>query len=161
MSKSKLFYEEVNVGDQIPELGPLTWNTTDIIRFSSAVENYEPLHQARDWARSKGYKDTLINGPIRTSMLHNMLINWIGDDGFLKKLSCQQRAMDHPGYTLIAKGSVVNRFIGEDGLGYIECDIHIENQEGIITAPGKATVVLPTNENPNVPESFELPKSLN
>ena len=72
MSKSKLFYEEVNVGDQIPELGPLTWNTTDIIRFSSAVENYEPLHQARAWARSQGYKATLINGPIRTSMLHNM-----------------------------------------------------------------------------------------
>ena len=84
MSKSKLFYEEVNIGDEIPNLGPLTWNTTDIVRFSSAVENYEPLHQARDWARSKGYKDTLINGPIRTSMLHNMLINWIGDDGFLK-----------------------------------------------------------------------------
>ena len=110
------------------------------------------MHQARDWARSKGYKDTLINGPIRTSMLHNMLINWIGDDGFLKKLSCQQRAVDHPGHTLVAKGSVVNRYIGEDGLG---------NQEGVITAPGKATVVLPTNENPNVPEFFELPKSLN
>ena len=88
-------------------------------------------------------------------------ISFEGNDGFLKKLSCQQRAMDHPGHTLVAKGSVVNRFIGEDGLGYIECDIYIENQEGVITAPGKATVVLPTNENPNVPESFELPKSLN
>ena len=55
----------------------------------------------------------------------------------------------------------MNRYIGEDGLGYIECDIYIENQEGVITAPGKATVVLPTNENPNVPEFFELPKSLN
>ena len=44
MSKSKLFYEEVNIGDEIPNLGPLTWNTTDIVRFSSAVENYEPLH---------------------------------------------------------------------------------------------------------------------
>ena len=34
MSKSKLFYEEVNIGDEIPNLGPLTWNTTDIVRFS-------------------------------------------------------------------------------------------------------------------------------
>ena len=34
MSKSKLFYEEVNIGDEIPHLGPLTWNTIDIVRFS-------------------------------------------------------------------------------------------------------------------------------
>ena len=135
MSKSKLFYEEVNIGDEIPNLGPLTWNTTDIVRFSSAVENYEPLHQARDWARSKGYKDTLINGPIRTSMLHNMLINWIGDDGFLKKLSCQQRAVDHPGHTLVAKGSVVNRYIGEDGFREIVKHSLIKNLPLILETP--------------------------
>ncbi len=156
----QLYFEDVHSGDQIPSLGPQVWDTTDIVRFSSAVENYEHLHQDRKWARGHNFPDTLINGPVKNSMLAIMLTNWIGPDGFLKRLTCRHAGMDVPMNGLTATGAVRSSYVGTDGLGYVECDVQVANQSGQVTCPGSALVVLPRRNGPKVPLAFPVPEDL-
>jgi hypothetical protein len=77
----------------------------------------------------------------------------MGDQGFMRKFSCQYRGMDRPrkmktmdqphdGETWHCKGRVVKKHI--DGNDHcVDLDIGIENGEGKVTTPGTATVILP------------------
>ena len=82
------------------------------------------------------------------------MTDWIGDEGFLKKFSCQYRQMDQPrlmqtlgepheGETWQCKGEVTKKYVeGDDYL--VDCNIGVENGNGDVTTPGKATVILPS-----------------
>lgn len=74
--------------------------------------------------------------------LGQMLTDWVGEQGTLKKLSCSHRAMRHPCSPIICKGKVTKNYI-EDGRGYIECEIWAENKEGQKSTPGTALLCLP------------------
>ena len=157
MSANQVYFEDVEVGHQIPPLGPVVWDTPDILRFTSAVELYEHLHHDRRLVKEQGFPDTLINGPIKNSMLSMMLTDWIGPGGFLKKLSAQHRGMDTPANALTATGMVTDVYTGEDGLCYVECDIKVTNQNGDVTCPGRAVVILPKRDGFPVPITLPEP----
>ena len=82
------------------------------------------------------------------------MMDWIGDQGSLREISCQFRAMDYPrlmenmskpqeGETWWCKGKVTNKYL-EDDEHYVECEIWVENGKGEKTTIGKSTVVLPS-----------------
>lgn len=81
----------------------------------------------------------------RLCWLGHMMTNWMGDDGFLKNLSVQIRAINYHGDTTWCRGRVVDKTI-EDGKPLVKCEVWCENQKGEITAPGTATVVLPSKK---------------
>ena len=156
MTDVQLYFEDVQDGMELPSFvqGPV--ETPDIVRFSAAVENFEQLHHDYRWCVEHGFPDVLINGPIKQAMLTTMLTNWIGEGGFLKKLGCQHRGMDVPGNTLTARGRVANKY-EKDGLGYVECEVWVDNQNGDITCPGTATAILPRSKGPALPIEFPVP----
>lgn len=153
----QIYWDDVSEGMQIPPFkrGPL--EMPQIIKFSSAVENYEKLHQDYKWCIEQGYADVVMNGPIKNALLAVMLTNWMGEEGFLKRLGCQHRAMDFPGHTLVASGKVAKKYIN-DGLGYVDLDVKVENQKGEISCPGTATVILPIRGGKPVPIVFPGPR---
>jgi hypothetical protein len=72
------------------------------------------------------------------------MTNWMGDGGFLKKLDVQVRRFNIVGETTWCKGKVISKYIKDDGLPMVECQIWAENQRGETTAQGKALVILPS-----------------
>jgi acyl dehydratase len=153
----QLYFEDVQEGMEIPPLvhGPV--GTEEIVRFSSAVENFEPLHHDYLWCKERGFQNILINGPLKQAFLASLMTGWIGEGGFLKKLACSHRGMDYPGNTLTAKGRVTRKYI-ENDLGYVECEIWIENQNGERTCPGSAIAILPQRGKEPIPLEYEPPK---
>lgn len=73
--------------------------------------------------------------------LGHLMTNWMGDDGFLKKLSVQCRQIIYLGDTTWCKGKVKRKYV-ESGDHLVECEIWAENREGLIVAPGTAIVAL-------------------
>jgi hypothetical protein len=82
------------------------------------------------------------------------MTDWIGEEGTLRKFSCQYRAMDYPrlmktmtepqeGETLYCKGKVTKKYVEGDE-HCVDCIIGVENEKGEVTTPGRATVVLPS-----------------
>lgn len=103
----------------------------------------ERVHWENEMARRIGMPAAYDYGPQRISWLSHLMTNWIGDDGFLKGLSVQLRRPNFVGDTTWCKGKVTNKFI-KDGEYLVECEVWAENQRGEITAPGHATVRLPS-----------------
>ena len=88
-------------------------------------------------------------GPQRVSWMGTLLTNWMGDDAFLKRLRVECRRFNVYGDTQWCKGKVVRKYLSNEA-PLVDLEIWAENQRGEVTAPGYATVMLPSR-NPRIP----------
>src|SRR5262245_11419542 len=96
-----VYFENVAVGYEIPTVskGPMT--TAHITRWSGAIENWHKIHF--DWryaTEHDGLPDVLVNGSWKQHVLAQVLVDWVGESGWLWKMSFQYRGMNVPGDTL-------------------------------------------------------------
>lgn len=103
------------------------------------------VHWDHERAKELGLPTSYDYGQMRTSWLIHLLTNWMGDDGWLWKLSCQSRAFNFMGDTTICSGTVTDRYRdGEHSV--VEIEMASTNQRGENTAPGVATIILPSKQ---------------
>ena len=101
------------------------------------------VHWDHERAQQLGLPSSYDYGQMRTSWLIHLITNWMGDDAWLWKLSCQSRAFNFMGDTTICKGRVIGK--RKDGEHYlVDIEMTSTNQRGENTAPGTATVILPS-----------------
>ena len=139
---AQLYYEDVAEGMEIP---PLVKNPTtqQLVKWAGASGDYYELHYDKDFAQSTGLSGVIVHGRLKSSILAQLLTDWIGEEGTIRKISVQHRGMDFPGEQLTCKGRVTRKYI-EDGEHLVECEIWTENPRGERTAPGSAVVSLPS-----------------
>lgn len=150
-----LNYEDVSVGQEIPVVtkGPMT--TAHIMRWSAAMENWHKIHY--DWRYATGHDglpDVLINGSWKQHVLAQVLVDWVGESGWLWKMNFQYRGMNIPGDTLTAWGRVTG-MSRRGPYGVVELEIGLKDQDGKEGSPGNALVVLPLKDGPAVPYPFD------
>lgn len=105
----------------------------------------ELVHMEPSRAREIGIPDRYDYGAQRMSWLFHVLTNWMGDAGFITKLYGELRRFNVVGDTTWIKGVVTDKSQA-DGKHLVDIDIWGENQRGEITAPGRATVQLPSRQ---------------
>jgi len=141
MAAKQVYYEDIEIGDEIPSLIKAPLSLTTIVKFAGASGDFAPLHHDVDFAKSIGLPHAIAHGPMKLEYMSQIMTNFAGDLGRLKRLEVQFRGMDFPGDVVVGKGAVSNKFIdGEDHC--VECEIYMENQRQKSTT-GKAVVVLP------------------
>jgi len=138
----QLCYEDVEVGTEIPPLVKRP-TTRQLVQWAGASGDYYELHYDKDFAQAQGFPNVLVHGKLKFGLLGQMLTDWIGEGGILRKLSCSYRATDFPGEDLVCKGRVANKYV-KDGEHIVECEIWTENPSGEKTTPGNTTVILPS-----------------
>jgi len=141
--KAKVYYEDVEIGRDIPHQVKELLTTRSLVKWAAAVKDFYEIHYDKDFARSTGLPDVIGHGPNKLALLGRMLQEWMGEQGKLHKISCTHKASNFPGETLICKGKIAKKYV-KDGRNYVECEIWVENQNGVICAPGSATVSLPS-----------------
>jgi hypothetical protein len=82
-------------------------------------------------------------GPQRVCWLSQMVTDWAGDDGIVRKLNASIRHPNVVGDTNTVYGEVLKKTI-EDGEHLVEVQIRNANQSGLDTALGSAVVSLPS-----------------
>ena len=82
-------------------------------------------------------------GAERNSWVSQGITNWMGDDGFLKSLYCEYRRFNVYGDIQFIKGKITKKY-ELNGEHLVDLDVWAENQRAEVTAPGKATVILPS-----------------
>ena len=80
-------------------------------------------------------------GPQRVCWLSQIVTDWMGDDGILKKLNASIRHPNVVGDTNTVHGEVAKK-MKVHGEHLVELRIHNENQSGLPTALGTAVVAL-------------------
>ncbi|MDD5083101.1 MAG: MaoC/PaaZ C-terminal domain-containing protein [Dehalococcoidales bacterium] len=155
MPGKQLYWEDVLIGSELPALAKVA-TTQMLVKWAGAIGDFNPLHYDETFAATEGVGQVIVHGPLKRAWLVQMVMDWMGEEGFLKMLSCQFRAMDYPrrmrdffdpqpGETWRCRGRVTKKYL-ETGAHCVDCDIWIENGRGEVTTPGLATVVLPSKE---------------
>ena len=139
----KLFYEDVEVGMEIPALTKHP-TTRQLVKWASAVGDWYEIHYDKDFAQSTGLTGVIVHGWLPFSFMAQMISDWIGEWGTIKKIGCSHRGMTYPGEDITCKGKVVKKYV-EGGDNLIECEIWADRAGGEITTPGNATVALPSS----------------
>lgn len=151
------YFDDVQLGEKIPEIikGPMS--TAHLMRWSSAIENWHKIHYDRKFAQEHDrLPDLLVNGSLKQNFLVQVVKDWATHYGWPWKVSFQFRAMDLVGSTLFIWGEVIAlRRLEHYGLAYL--NVGIRNQDGQQSTPGTALVALPYRDGPPVPYPFEPP----
>lgn len=131
----------LEVGQQLAPFVRVTglhnWN-----RFAAVNDEFVPIHMDDEAGRAAGYQSAFGMGNLQLSYLHNLLRQWMGDDGRIERIACQFRSANVKGQTVTARGRLVAiRHVGDRSV--VELEVWTENQDGERLAPGSATVSLP------------------
>jgi acyl dehydratase len=136
-------FEDVSVGDQLPAWSRRTdfmsWN-----RYAAVNDEFVPIHMDDEAGRAALNEAGAFGmGNLRYAYLLNALRDWIGDEGEIREVGCQFRAINQKGDVLTVTGTVTDCRV-EDGEHRVYLDVNVVNQDGAATCPGHAIVVLPS-----------------
>jgi len=110
---------------------------------TGTLEPMADVHYESDKSDAIGVPVAYDLGMQRFSWAGHLITNWMGDEGFLKKLNARCILFNVFGDTQFLYGTVSNKW--QEGDEYlVEIDIKTVNQRGEETMPGKATVSLPS-----------------
>jgi hydroxyacyl-ACP dehydratase HTD2-like protein with hotdog domain len=142
MTGEQVFYDDVEVGEQIPRL-TVTADETQLFFFSAATYNGHRIHYDKEWARTlEGYDDVLVQGPLQAALLARAIGDWIGGRGRLVSFAVQNRAVAYPGQQLSFGGTVTGKRLTDNRVGLVDLDI-AGRRDDTVLMPGTATVELP------------------
>jgi acyl dehydratase len=168
----KRLWKDVKVGDAVAPILKGPYTVTSAVCFMQAWGNYavknhrlafqyydrhpklappnqqnvpEPpvrVHWDNDFARSVGVPAAYDFGPERIAWMSHMLTDWMGDDGFLRKLNAQIRRHNPVGDAVWCRGTVTGKRV-ENGRHLVEVELIGRNQADALSIKGTAEVELP------------------
>jgi hydroxyacyl-ACP dehydratase HTD2-like protein with hotdog domain len=141
MSSEQVFYDDVDVGEQLPAL-TVTVDEKQLFFFSAATYNGHRIHYDKHWAQAEGYDDVLVQGPLQAALLARTIGDWIGGRGRLVSFAVQNRAIAYPGELFTFGGQVTGKRLTDGGAGLVDLDI-AGRRDDTVLLPGTATVELP------------------
>jgi acyl dehydratase len=112
-----------------------------------ALEPIFSVHYNKYVANLAGLPYPYDVGVQRQCYLIQMITNWMGDEGWLKKNYCEYRGFVYHSDVLWFRGKVVRKYVDDDGEPCVDIETHAINQRGEDTMPGRSTVVLPSREH--------------
>ena len=145
----QIFWEDIDEGTELPTLVK-TPTTRQLVQYAGASGDFYQIHYDKDFAQETGLSGVIIHGALKNAFLGQLVTEWAGPQGTLKRLTCQYRGMDYPDLPITAKGTVTRKY-QEDNQHLADCNIWLENSQGETTTPGTATVVLPSRTSPRHP----------
>ena len=138
----QIYFDDVNEGDEVPQLVKKLTKKNLVVYAVTAGDLYE-LHYDKDTATAQGFKDVIVQGRLKSALLAQAVTDWIGDDGKVKKLTCNNRGADYPGDEFTVKGKVAKKY-QDNGENLMELEVWGENPAGDKTTFGTAVAALPS-----------------
>jgi acyl dehydratase len=116
MTTTSLRYDDVNVGDQLPELDiPLT--RTLIVSTAIASRDYQDVHHDPGLAQERGSPDIFMNILTTNGLVGRYVTDWAGPNALLKAVRIRLGAPNYPGDTMTMTGAVTRKEEGEIEIG--------------------------------------------
>jgi acyl dehydratase len=134
--------DTVTVGTELPAFVRTTgfhnWN-----RYAAVNDEFVPIHMDDEAGRAQGFPGAFGMGNLMWSYLHNLVRDWMGDDGRIVTMACSFRSPNLRGMTVEARGTVT-AVRDEGGEKLVDLDLTVvdhDNAETVLV-PATATVAL-------------------
>lgn len=152
------YFDDVKVGEELPEV--VQKLTIPVMqRWVASSETLRRDHYDAKFAiEFDGLPNAVMSGSFSQAYLWQLLFNWAGPDGWVFKAYQKNAMMVHPGTTITFFGTVTAK-TENNGLGYVELELGLRKEDGVVAVPGTATIVLPLRGGRKVPYPFEASQS--
>jgi acyl dehydratase len=131
----------LSIGDVHSEVVVDDLTRTQIVQYSGASGDYNPLHSDEIFATQvAGFPGIFAHGMLTMGLTGKMVTNYVGD-GRLRSFGGRFRAQVWPGDTLTARAEVVD-VRTDDGVGVVDLGIVTTNQDGLEVFSGQATATM-------------------
>ena len=144
MKYAKVYADDVNVGQALPDLvkGPI--QQIQLTRYAGASGDFNPIHQDDEFAKAAGMGGVFGHGMLTMGFVAQCVTDWAGA-GSVRKLGVRFQGLVRLKDTITCKGRVLGKS-SKDGVHLVELELSAENQKGEKVVTGKATVALPARE---------------
>jgi len=132
-------WDSVSEGMEIPSLKK-NCSTQQLVIWAAGSGDFYQIHYDKDFAIGTGLSNIIVHGALKNAFLGQLVHDWIGRNGKIKKYGCSYRGMDYPNEDIICRG-IVRRKYEENGERLVDLEIWTEQANGNKTTPGSATVV--------------------
>jgi hypothetical protein len=122
-----------------------------------ALEPIYAVHYNKNAAEGAGLPFPYSAGVQNQSWLINLITNWIGDEGWLKRNYAEYRKFVYFSDVVRFTGKVTKKYVDENGEHCIDILSHGFNQREEDVIPGFSTVVLPCKQEGTWPVRKRLP----
>jgi acyl dehydratase len=123
-----LGFDEVNVGDSLPELS-IPLSATRIIATAIASRDYQDVHHDLELAQERGTKSIFMNILTTNGFVDRYITDWAGPDAFLKRVNIRLGAPNYAGDTMVLSGTVKEKsLVGDQGV--VDIDVVGKNSIG-------------------------------
>ena len=141
MGERKLYFDDVNEGDEAPALShELT--RTDLVQYAGASGDFNPMHTDEVKAKAAGLPSVFGHGMFSAGFLATAITNYVGV-GNLTRYRVRFAKQTWPGETFITKVKVTGKR-KEAGAQLVDLECTLVNQDGEVKVAGEATANLPT-----------------
>jgi acyl dehydratase len=140
MPEQKLYFEDVNEGDE----GPVVTHEltrTDLVMYAGASGDFNPMHHDEVKAQAAGLPSVFGHGMFSAGFLARAVTDYVGV-GNLKKYKVRFAKQTWPGETFTTKVVVTGKR-KENGSNLVDLECTLVNQEGEVKVSGQATAELP------------------
>jgi acyl dehydratase len=127
--------------DDIPPFERTTgfhnWN-----RYAAVNDEFVDIHMDNEAGTAAGFDGAFGMGNLQWAYLHNVLREWVGEDGRIVRVACKFRRPNLKDTVVTARGTITGRR-PSDGETLVDVDVWTEDAGGAKIAVGHATVALP------------------
>lgn len=134
--------DTVTVGTELPVFVRTTgfhnWN-----RYAAVNDEFVPIHMDDEAGRAQGFPGAFGMGNLMWSYLHNLVRDWMGDDGRIVKMGCSFRSPNLRGMTVEARGTVT-AVHDEGSERFVDLELTVVDHDApdTVLVPATATVAL-------------------
>ena len=127
------------VGTSLPTLvkGPIT--KMDLVKYSGASGDFNPIHTIEELAEQAGLGGIIAHGMLSMAYVGQVVTDFAGLDADLVDFGVRFRAMVRPGDKVICKGTVSKVEEKEDG-EYVYLQVIAETENNQVVIKGNATL---------------------
>jgi len=138
----ELYFEDINVGDKIATLekGPIP--KLQMVKYSGASGDFNPLHSDDDVGKMAGLGGLISHGMLIMGFAGQTITNWIPKKN-LRKFGVRFAAMTFPNEVITSNGEVLEKK-QENGENIVVCSIILTGQDGSVKIKGSFEVALPS-----------------
>jgi acyl dehydratase len=136
-------FENLSVGDAGPPIVVENISRTHFVRYAGASGDFNPMHHDDTVATSIGNPSVFGHGMLTAGLMARVLKDWFGPAA-LRRYQVRFSKQVWPGETLTCTATVTGTRDGdESGVGLVDVECQVVNQDGEAKLTGTATAAVP------------------
>ena len=142
MARKKLYFEDVQAGDELPLFTVENLTRTDFVKYAGSSGDFNPIHHDQTFAEASGNPTVFAMGMLNAGILSRLVADYAGLEN-LRKYRVRFATRLWPGDSVTCRGKVTKKTV-ENGEKIIEGEVTALNQKGEVAIQGSFRAALPS-----------------